>query len=139
MDGTKERTYALHNSSFLLVFSGHMSTQMSEIGHDLVSSAKDPSAASHTHPPPVARLLHLMYDLITSIWILWDPLPALQGFRYLLTVVDRFMRWPEAIPLMDITATSVARAFVFVWVTWYGVPFVLTMDLGRHLSPLSVC
>ena len=36
-----------------------------------------------------------------------EPLPPSQGFLYLLSIVDRFTRWPEAIPLTD-TAPSLA-------------------------------
>ena len=40
------------------------------------------------------------------------PLPSSGGYSYLLTCVDRFTRWPEAIPLTCITADSVAKAFM---------------------------
>ena len=54
------------------------------------------------------------------------PLPASQGFTYLLTIVDRFTRWPEAIPLSDISALT------YHWVSRYGVPTTLTSDRGRQ-------
>ena len=76
---------------------------------------------------PDVRFDHAHMDIV-------GPLPASQGFRYLLTVVDRFTRWPEAVPLMDITATSVARAFVFGWESRLCVPSVLTTDRGRQFE-----
>ena len=58
-------------------------------------------------PPPDARFVHVHIDLV-------EPLPPCQGCTYLLTCVDRFTRKPEVVPLTDITATSVAHAFL----TW---------------------
>ena len=49
-----------------------------------------------------------------------DPLPPSQGFSYLLTIVARFSRWPEEIPIPDISSTKVARAFLGQWVQRTG-------------------
>ena len=45
------------------------------------------------------------------------PLPASKGYTYLLTCVDRYTQWPEAIPLSSITAESVAQAFLHGWIS----------------------
>jgi len=52
--------------------------------------------------------------------------------RYLLTMVDSFTRWMEVFPLVNITAESVCRGFMFCWVARFGPPLFLISDRGTQ-------
>ena len=62
------------------------------------------------------------------------PLSPSNGFTHLLTVVDRFSRWPEAIPLNDTTATSCAQALVSHWIAHFGIPIDVSSDRGPQFT-----
>ena len=77
--------------------------------------------------PTTRRFDHVHVDLV-------GPLPPSQNHRYLFTVVDRFTRWAEAIPLVDAHTTTCARAFAAHWVARFGVPSVMTSDRGLQFT-----
>ena len=62
------------------------------------------------------------------------PLPHSQGYNYLFTVVDRFTRWPEAIPMVNATAECCARALLDQWISRFGVPSTIISDRGRQFE-----
>ena len=76
---------------------------------------------------PTERFDHVHVDLV-------GPLPYSDCFKYLLTCVDRFTRWPEAIPILDIRAESVADAFFRGWVARFGTPATITTDRGAQFE-----
>ncbi|KFD64009.1 hypothetical protein M514_23857 [Trichuris suis] len=51
--------------------------------------------------------------------------------EYIFTIVDRYTRYPEAIPLKDATATECARALLS-WISRFGICLRLTSDRGRQ-------
>ena len=79
-----------------------------------------------TFEVPNRRFEHLNMDIVS--------LPLSNGYRYLLTAVDRFSRWPMAVPMSDITAESVVDAFSHGWVQTFGVPSTITTDRGSQFS-----
>ncbi|GBL88484.1 hypothetical protein AVEN_218366-1 [Araneus ventricosus] len=62
------------------------------------------------------------------------PLTPSEGFGYCLTCVDRFSKWPEAFPLVDISANTIATAFYSGWISRFGPPLRLTTDQGTQFE-----
>ena len=75
-------------------------------------------AKVHRHtkaPPQTFNMPHRRFDHIHLDIV--GPLPPSQGYTHLLTIVDRFTRWPEAILLKETDTETCARALVFHWIT----------------------
>lgn len=77
--------------------------------------------------PPNARFEHVHIDIV-------GPLPPSEGFRYCLTCVDRFSKWPEAYPLENISAESIASTFYAGWISRFGPPLRVTTDQGTQFE-----
>lgn len=94
--------------------------QKSKISRHVVSNLGEFSKA--------ARFEHIHVDIV-------GPLPTSpQGFRYLVTIIDRFSRFPEAFPVQEITADEVAKRIYEGWIVRYGCPSRITTDQGRQFE-----
>ena len=69
--------------------------------------------------PQDAHFAHVHIDII-------GPLPTSKGYTHLLTAVDRFTRWPEAIQLTNTSTETVAHGFLLGWIARFGVPVRIT-------------
>ena len=63
--------------------------------------------------PPAGRFLSLHVDLV-------GPLPPSEGMTYLFTIIDRFTRWPEAIPIPDARTSTCVKALIRHWNTFWN-------------------
>lgn len=65
------------------------------------------------------------------------PLPkTINGNRFVLVITDYFSRWPEAIPLPNHQAATVAEALVVHVVSRFGIPLEIHSDQGRDFEAL---
>jgi len=79
------------------------------------------------HFPTTSRFETVHIDLV-------GPLLVDRSYQYILTMLDRSSRWPEAVPLKHIDAETVSKTFLTTWVCRYGAPKYLISDQGRQFE-----
>ncbi|GBL73802.1 Retrovirus-related Pol polyprotein from transposon 412 [Araneus ventricosus] len=63
------------------------------------------------------------------------PFPVTKkGNQYVLVLMDYFTKWPEAIPIPDQEASTVAEELVRSWISCYSMPMILHSDQGTHFN-----
>ena len=60
------------------------------------------------------------------------PLPSCEGYKYLLTMIDRETNWLEVVPLRIITTEKIIKALEETWISRFGVPHIIITDQGRQ-------
>ncbi|CAH8596414.1 unnamed protein product [Dicrocoelium dendriticum] len=78
-------------------------------------------------PDPDSCFTHIHIDLV-------GPLLLCKGYVYLLSYADRFIRWPEAIPMVNGSSETVAQAFQERWVAQFGCINAVSTDSGAHFD-----
>lgn len=87
----------------------------------------------HTKSPPGhflkpdGRFTNLHIDIV-------GPLPEANGHSYLLTIIDRFTRWPVVVSLRDISAETISKNILHEWIAVFGCPSVITTDRGSQFQ-----
>ena len=56
------------------------------------------------------------------------PLPEANRHHYLLTIIDQFTRWPEIVPLGDISQEKISKSIL------QGCPSMITTDQGSQFQ-----
>ena len=91
----------------------------------------------------IAILLTFLIAVLTIfMWTYMGPLPLSNGFTHLLTIVDHFSRWPEAIPITETSTTICVQALLYHWIACFGVPMDMSSDrrsqfTSQHLLLVS--
>ena len=74
---------------------------------------------------PDQRFTHCHLDVV-------GPLPVSEGYKYILTIIDRTTRHLTALPLRDTSAKTCSQQFLLHYVALYGVPSACTSDQGSN-------
>ena len=84
-------------------------------------------APLHSFKASNERFSHIYVNIV-------GPLSVSHGYSYLLSIICRFTRHVELVPLRDVTAIECANAFLLHWVGLFGCPTQMTTARGRQFT-----
>ena len=84
-------------------------------------------AALQKFKTPGARFESIHVDLV-------GPLSESSGYTYLLTVICRFSRWFECIPMSEVTAQACWDSLNLHWIARFGCPQEIVTDRGGQFT-----
>ena len=107
---------------------------------DLKTFLKQCSNCARYHRGTLRRQAEMQIPLSGEPWEkisvdITGPHPkSARGNQFILTIVDHFSKWAEAIPIRNHTAPTVARALVVRVFSRYGMPVQLLTDRGPEFE-----
>lgn len=60
------------------------------------------------------------------------PLPQVEGYSYILGIIDVYSRYVSLIPIRDISAKTISENLIVRWISYFGIPKVLHSDNGTQ-------
>ena len=89
----------------------------------LAKQSKTVNPGVSAFPVPDQRFSVIHLDVV-------GPLPASDGYKYLLTCLDRTSRWLECFPMASASSEECCKAFL-EWSSRYGLPSLAVSDNGN--------
>ncbi|GFX37250.1 retrovirus-related Pol polyprotein from transposon 412 [Trichonephila clavipes] len=87
----------------------------------------------------VSTVLKELHGSLTGAFDILGPFPrSSDGNNKILLVKDYFTKWPEAYPISDQEASTVAEVLVQHWISRFGILLQLNSDQGRNFDS-AVC
>ena len=62
------------------------------------------------------------------------PLPTIDGYSYILGIVDVYSRYVSLIPIRNITAKTVTNSILERWIAYFGIPKIIHSDNGTQFK-----
>ncbi|UYV72260.1 K02A2.6-like [Cordylochernes scorpioides] len=82
----------------------------------------------------IEHFRHYLYGQKIAIDIMGQLPRSDKGNRYILVAMDYFTKWPEAFPLADQEAETVAETLISQFFSRFGVPMQIHTDQGRNFE-----